>query len=71
MSRQDPFRSPLRPAPEQTVVVRTWLDSSVHWYEKDRPLTVRELQIPQGRRSRLPSLHDEGDVSKESRIGYF
>jgi hypothetical protein len=35
-----------RPAPGQTVVVRKWLDSSVHWYWKDRPLPVREIAIP-------------------------
>jgi transposase len=38
-----------RPAPGQKVVVRKWLDSSVHWYWKEKPLPVRELQIPRGK----------------------
>jgi hypothetical protein len=38
-----------RPAPGQNVVVRKWLDSSVHWYWKNKPLPVRELQIPRGK----------------------
>jgi transposase len=35
-----------RPAPRQTVVVRKWLDSSIHWYWKDKPLAVREIALP-------------------------
>jgi transposase len=35
-----------RPAPGQTVIVRKWLDSSVHWYWKEKPLPVRELELP-------------------------
>jgi transposase len=38
-----------RPAPGQTVLVRKWLDASVHWYWKDRPLTVREIALPKAK----------------------
>jgi hypothetical protein len=38
-----------RPAPGQTVVVRKWLDASVHWYWKDKPLPVRELPLPKAK----------------------
>jgi transposase len=35
-----------RPSPGQKVVVRKWLDGSVHWYWRDKPLQVREIQLP-------------------------
>jgi transposase len=38
-----------RPAPGQKVVVHKWLDSSVHWYWKGRPLRVKELKIQRGK----------------------
>jgi hypothetical protein len=38
-----------RPAPGQKVVVRKWLDASVHWYWRERPLPVRELPMPKGK----------------------
>jgi hypothetical protein len=43
-----------RPAPGQRVVVRKWLDASVHWYWKERPLPVRELPIPTGKEAPAP-----------------
>jgi hypothetical protein len=43
-----------RPSPGQTVIVRKWLDSSVHWYWKNKPLPVRELQIPKGKEVPAP-----------------
>lgn len=31
-----------RPRPDEKVTVRKWLDNSVHWYWKDKPLLVEE-----------------------------
>ncbi len=36
-----------RPRPTDKVVVRKWLDGSVHFYWKDKPLLVEELILPQ------------------------
>jgi transposase len=43
-----------RPAPGQTVVVRKWLDSTVHWYWKERPLAVREIPLPKTKEDPAP-----------------
>jgi len=43
-----------RPAPGQKVVVRKWLDASVHWYWKDKPLPVREIRLPQAKEVPAP-----------------
>jgi hypothetical protein len=44
---QIPPRLRHRPRPTDKVVVRKWLDGSVHFYWKDKPLPVEELIIPQ------------------------
>lgn len=38
-----------RPTPGQKVVVRKWLDGSLHWYWKDKPLQVSEIQLPKAK----------------------
>jgi hypothetical protein len=43
-----------RPAPGQTVVVRKWLDSSIHWHWKDKPLAVREIALPNAKEAPAP-----------------
>ena len=43
-----------RPAPGQKVIVRKWLDASVHWYWKNRALPVRELKSPPGKEVSAP-----------------
>lgn len=43
-----------RPAPGINVVVRKWLDSSIHWHWKDRPLDVREIQLPKAKKAPTP-----------------
>jgi hypothetical protein len=42
------------PSPGQTVIVRKWLDSSVHWYWKNKPLPLRELQTPKAKEVPAP-----------------
>lgn len=44
---QIPPRLRHRPRPADKVVVRKWLDGSVHFYWKDKPLPVQELILPQ------------------------
>jgi transposase len=44
---QIPRRLRHRPQPGGRVVVRKWLDGSVHFYWKDKPLLVQELILPQ------------------------
>lgn len=44
---QIPRRLRHRPQPGGRVVVRKWLDGSVHFYWKDKPLLVEELILPQ------------------------
>lgn len=44
---QIPRRLRHRPRPTDKVVVRKWLDGSVHFYWKDKPLLVEELILPQ------------------------
>jgi transposase len=43
-----------RPSPGHKVVVRRWLDGSVHWYWKDKPLKVMEIPIPQAKEVPAP-----------------
>lgn len=44
---QIPRRLRHRPQPGGRVLVRKWLDGSVHFYWKDKPLLVEELILPQ------------------------
>lgn len=44
-----PPRTRGRPQPGQKVVVRKWLDGSVHFYWKNKPLLVEEIRLPQGK----------------------
>jgi len=46
---QIPRRLRHRPRPTDKVVVRKWLDDSVHFYWKDKPLLVEELILPQAK----------------------
>jgi hypothetical protein len=61
-----------RPSPGQKPVARKWLDSSVHWYWKDKPLQVNEIQLPkaEGGAGALFCLA-EGDILKECKQGTF
>ncbi len=43
---QIPPRTRHRPRPTDRVVVRKWLDGSVHFYWKDKPLLVEEIPLP-------------------------
>jgi hypothetical protein len=43
-----------RPSPGQKVLVRKWLDSSVHWHWKDRLLQVKEIHLPKAKEVPAP-----------------